>query len=161
MTSVEIKRHESPYANEDNQFPVLAPPPCGGGCSCCCCCSSSSFVIPEGIILMSITRKNPYGRRQVFLKWMLIYGLGFILYGVVIALLYFVLPYLALGLSFFGVFGTLVANPIVVGLMSDKAKIHDSDNKARPVGLYVFLLGILGVGIYFLVFGWIAIELGI
>ena len=152
MTSIEIERHESPYTNTDLQFPVLAPPPCGGGCSCCCCCCSSSFVIPEAFILNAVSEKNKLSRKELFRKYLLIYGLSFVLYTTIIAVVYFLVPVpnLIAGLCIFGIVGALVINPVVVGILSSNAKQYDTDSKARPLGFYVFLIGLLLVGLFLL-----------
>ena len=84
---------------------------------------------------------------------MLIYGISFVVYNALIVVLFFVLEGLAIGLSIFGAVGALIINPIVVGVLSDEARQYDTDTKNRPLGLYAFLLGLLGVVILFFAYG--------
>lgn len=160
METIEIEQLESPYTKMDQRSVILAPPTCCGGCSCCCCCSSSTFVIPEAIILNAVSKRKMVSRSDLYGYYLLIYGAGFVLYVGMIALIYFLTPAeeLVVGLCLFGVFGVIIINPIIVGVMSDNAKQYDPDTKPRPLGLYVFLLGLLSVGICFLIGG--AIVLG-
>lgn len=154
MALIEIERHESPYGNNKQQFPVLAPPPCGGGCSCCCCCSSSSFILPEAIILSAKVNNQDSplsSRRKLFLTWLLIYGLGLVFMIILTVLLANSNINLELGLAFLiiGAVGAVVIDPIILGVLSKKVKEHDPDKRSKPIALYAFLIGVVTVAAFF------------
>ena len=152
---IEIERHDSPYSKNHTQSsistaPVVAP---GGGCSsCCCCCCTSTFIIPEAIILNSIIKRSQLTQKEIFKKYLLIYGIGFgiiCVLGVSLALTiydYESLLWALISIGIFGGFGAVIINPAVVSSYCRRAIDYPANKK--PIGLYVFLIGLLTIALY-------------
>lgn len=154
MTVIEIERHESPYS-KNNPHSSISPShvvAAGGGCCCCCCCCcTSTFIIPEALILSNLTKRSQLTKKEIFQKYLLIYGIGFgIIYivGLIISIVgvFSIALGVLIGIGVLGVLGALIVNPLVVSFYCRRAK--DSVENTQPIGLFVFLLGFLTIIIY-------------
>ena len=155
MMVIEIERHESPYSKNHPHSSISSSHvvAAGGGCCscCCCCCSTSTFVIPEAIILSNLIKKSELTKNEIFKKYLSVYGIGFgIIYvlGIILSLfgdMTWDLVFLIV-IGVIGVLGALIVNPLVVNFYSRRA--IDSDENTRPIGLFVFLIGLLTITIY-------------
>lgn len=154
MAVIEIERHDSPYSKNHSQSsistaPVVAP---GGGCSCCCCCCcTSTFMIPEAIILNTLTKRSQLTQKEIFKKYLLVYGIGFVIIyglGVILATQAWSGASLGvlIGIGIFSVLGAVIVNPIVVSNYCSRA--IDYPEIKKPIGLYVFLIGLLTTALY-------------
>ena len=155
MTAIEIERYESPYSKNNLHSSISSSPvvAAGGGCCCssCCCCCTSSFVIPEALILSTLTKRSQLTKREIFKQYLVIYRIGFAIIWVVGLIISLkggssggLIPLIVIGIL--GVLGALIVNPLVVGSLCREAK--DSVENKQPFGLFVFLIGLLTIGFY-------------
>ena len=156
MAAIEIERHESPYS-KNNPYSAISTSPvvaAGGGCCCCCCCccSTSTFILPEAIVFSTLTRGSQLTKQEIFNKYLLIYGIGFVVIYVLGMLMttlgrnLSILLYFMFGIGIPGTIGALIINPIVVAISSSRA--IDSTVDKQPNGFFAFLIGIFTVAFY-------------